>query len=219
MFALRPARFFSMLDILIEDLEFAQAAIVENRLLAWSSAGTKTDIDKLLLLPVTAKAWIDLKLIGNKFICEGLPDEDDALEYLWRNCEAYNSVQNSNTENVKKRLGYLLGKNGKDYVLNLAYKHINAAFAELPKSVNNSNSIQRENAMPATEGIIGAIDEVAARYGQNPLDVLTWPLNRVFQLQKAIRVATIPNYKLAEPQLIRIIKQEILKEINNGTKS
>jgi len=44
-------------------------------------------------------------------------------------------------------------------------------------------------------------------------------MNRIFQLQKAIRIATIPNYKLAEPNLIKMIKQEILKEINNGTES
>jgi len=207
-----------MIDELTDDLEYAQATIVENRLLAWSSVGSKTDIDKLVLMPLTAKAWIDLKIIGNKFICEGRPDADDALEYLWRNCEAYSTVQNAATEKTKKRLGYLLGKNGNGYVTNLAYKHINAAFTELPQSVNNSNSISRSNTMPAVEGIIGAIDEVAARYGQNPADVLEWPLNRIFQLQKAIRIATIPNYKLAEPQLIKTIKQEILQGINNGTK-
>ena len=71
--------------------------------------------------------------------------------------------------------------------------------------------------MPAIEGIVGAIDEVAARYGQNPQDVLSWSMNRIFQLQKAIRLATIPDYKLAEPGLVKMIKQEILTEINNGT--
>lgn len=218
MSAKRPARFFSMLDVLKSDLEYAQATIVENRLLAWSSVGNKTDIDQLVLMPLTAKAWIDLKLVGNKFICDGVPDEKDALEYLWRNCEAYKTERSTNTEKVKKRLGYLLGKNGNDYIAKLAYKHINDAFAEVPQSINNSNSVKRSNTMPATEGIIGAIDEVAARYGQNPVNVLAWPLNRIFQLQKAIRIATIPNYKLSEPQLIKTIKQEILQEINNGTK-
>jgi hypothetical protein len=209
-----------MIDQLAEDLEFAKNKILENRLLAWSSVGSKTDIDKLVLIPLSAKAWIDLKIISNKFVSEGRPDADDALEYLWRNCEAYSTVQNAATEKTKKRLGYLLGKNGENYIINLAYKHINDAFTELPQSVNNNkNSINRSNRMPAIEGIIGAIDEVAARYGQNPADTLEWPLNRIFQLQKAIRLATIPNYKLAEPQLIKTIKKEILQELNNGTKS
>ena len=73
--------------------------------------------------------------------------------------------------------------------------------------------------MEAIDGIVGAIDEVAARYGQNPTTVLNWPMNRIFQLQKAMRLATIPDYKLSEPKLIKMIKNEILKELNNGKES
>ncbi len=57
-----------MLNELADDLEYAKATIVENRLLAWSSVGSKTNVDNLVLMPVTAKAWVDLKIIGNKFI-------------------------------------------------------------------------------------------------------------------------------------------------------
>jgi hypothetical protein len=32
-------------------------------------------------------------------------------------------------------------------------------------------------------------------------------------------LATIPDYKLAEPKLIKMVKQEILEELNNGTTS
>jgi hypothetical protein len=34
-----------------------------------------------------------------------------------------------------------------------------------------------------------------------------------------MRLATIPDYKLSEPKLIKMIKNEILKELNNGKES
>jgi hypothetical protein len=170
------------------------------------------------MLPLTAAAWIDLKLVGHKFVNEGKPGAADALEYIWRNCDNYSPVKNASSEKCKKRIGFLFGMNGEDEMLAIAYRHINDAFAELPIPIKSSKGVSRKNTMPAIEGIIGAIDEVSSRYGQNPVDVLAWPLNRVFQLQKAIRMATIPDYKLAEPQIIKTIKSEILNELNNGTK-
>ena len=102
----------------------------------------------------------------------------------------------------------------------IVYIHINQAFEELPQSVNSKgNSFGWSNTLEAIDGIVGAIDEVAARYGQNPTTVLNWPMNRIFQLQKAMRLATIPDYKLSEPKLIKMIKNEILKELNNGKES
>ena len=208
-----------MLNELYKNLEQTEHRIVENRLLAWSTVCDRQDIDGIEMLPLTAKAWIDLKLVGNKFVCEGMPDEKDAMEYVWRNCKKYTAEKTLASEKYKKRIGYMFAKQDKPEILELAYQHINDAFAELPKPEKISKSYSRVNKIPEVEGIIGAIDEVAARYGQNPIDVITWPLNRVFQLQKAIRVATIPNYKLAEPQQIKTIKQEILEEINNGAES
>ena len=114
----------------------------------------------------------------------------------------------------------MFAQSEQDEFLKIVYEHINAAFEEMPESIKiKSQTVSRKNTIQEIEGIIGAIDEVAARYGQNPATVLNWSMNRIFQLQKAIRLATIPNYKLAEPRLIKMIKQEILEELNNGTKS
>lgn len=207
-----------MINELADDLREAEARIVENRLLAWSSDAGEETIGKMSLVPFTAKAWVDLKLVGNKMVCDGKPTDDDVLEYLWRNSKHYGPEANAKTQKAKKAIGYLFGKSKDNELQMIAYRHLNDAFAEIPECVNSgSNSFSRENKMPAIEGIVGAIDEVAARYGQNPQDVLSWSMNRIFQLQKAIRLATIPDYKLAEPGLVKMIKQEILTEINNGT--
>jgi len=209
-----------MMDELTGDLLEAKARVVENRLLAWCSNAGEESIGKMSLMPLTAKAWVDLKLVGNKMVCDGEATDDDVLQYLWRNSKDYNPATNAKTEKAKKIIGYLFGKSKDNEFSIIAIRHLNDAFAEMPERENfNSNSFSRENKMPAIEGIIAAIDEVAARYGQNPSDVLSWSMNRIFQLQKAIRLATIPDYKLSEPKIIKIIKQEILEELNNGTES
>ena len=209
-----------MIDELSADLEEAKARIIENRLLAWCSGNAIDTVGKLDLVPLTGKAWVDLKLVGNKIICEGGATDDDVLEYLWRNSKDYNPDSTAKTEKAKKSIGYLFGKSEKGELMKIAYRHLNDAFIEMPEKISKgSKTFSRNNTMPAIEGMIGAIDEVAARYGQNPADVLSWSMNRVFQLQKAIRLATIPDYRLAEPRLIKMIKQEILEELNNGTES
>jgi len=208
-----------MIDELEKDLHEATARIAENRLLAWSSASNVVKLGKVPLQPLTAKAWIDLKLVDNAIACGGKPTDQDVLEYLWRNSSGYSPDANTASEKAKRKIGFTFAKTEAGELLKLVYRHINDAFVELPQSIKCSNGVSRNNTMPAIEGMIGAIDEVASRYGQNPIDVLTWPLNRIFQLQKAIRLATIPDYKLAEPQLIKAIKQEILTELNNGTES
>lgn len=209
-----------MIDQLAEDLEFAKNKILENRLLAWSSIPNQNTTNKITLMPLTGKAWVDLQIVDNKFVCGGIPTDEDVLQYLWRNCDQYTSESSRQSKKDKKNIGYLFGKSPNGYYLKAVYKHVSEAFQELPKSISKQgNSFSRSNKIDAVNGIVSAIDEVAARYGQNPTNVLGWPLNRVFQLQKAIRVATIPNYNLAEPEIIRTIKKEILKELNNGTES
>ena len=79
-----------------------------------------------------------------------------------------------------------------------------------------TGGFSRSNKFDDFDGLVGVIDEVAHRYGQDPYWVMDWPLSRIFQLQRALRIATIPDYKLQEPESIRAIKREILKELNNG---
>jgi hypothetical protein len=209
-----------MIDELSLDLKKAKAKIYKNRLLAWCSNEGESSVDKITLLPLTAKAWVDLNVIDNKFICGGDPANNDIMEYLWRNSDKYNSKSSRKTNKAKKQIGYLFAQSQPGELKKLVYEHIYAAFEEFPQSNNiKGETVKRKNTIAEIDGIVGIIDEVAARYGQNPSSVLNWSMNRIFQLQKAIRLATIPNYKLAEPKLIKMIKQEILEELNNGTKS
>ena len=209
-----------MIDELNLDLEKAKATIYKNRLLAWCSSEGKSTINKINLLPLTAKAWVDLNVIDNKFICEGIPTDDDIMQYLWRNSAKYSPNQSRKTNKAKKYIGYVFARSEPNELKKIVYEHIYAAFEEFPQGIGAKNkSVSRKNTFPEIDGIVGMIDEVASRYGQNPSTVLNWSMNRIFQLQKAIRLATIPNYKLAEPKLIKMIKQEILEELNNGTES
>jgi hypothetical protein len=209
-----------MINELSLDLKKAKAKIYKNRLLAWCSNEGESSVDKITLLPLTAKAWVDLNVIDNKFICGGDPTNNDIMEYLWRNSDKYNANSSRKTNKAKKQIGYLFAQSKPGEFSKIVYEHIYAAFEEFPQSNNvKSDSVKRTNSIAEIDGIVGMIDEVASRYGQNPAIVLNWSLNRIFQLQKAIRLATIPNYKLAEPKLIKMIKQEILQELNNGTES
>lgn len=209
-----------MINELSKNLELAKAKILKNRLMAWCSNEGESFIDKMKLLPLTGKAWIDLKVVGNKFVCEGEPTDDDIMQYLWRNSDKYDANSNRKTIKAKQYIGYLFAQSEPGEFLKIVYDHINAAFEELPESSKiKSQSVNRKNTMEEIEGIVGAIDEIAARYGQNPATVLNWSMNRIFQLQKATRLATIPDYKLAEPKLIKMIKQQILEELNNGKES
>lgn len=212
-------RAFFMINKLSEDLKEATARIAQNRLLAWSSDSGITKQDKIALKPLTAKAWVDLNLIDNAIALGADPSEQDLIDYIWRNCSEYNPKQCAASEKAKRRIGYAYGKSNKEALAKLVFDHVNNAFSEMPETINTKSGFSRDNKMSPIAGIVGAIDEVAARYGQNPADVLTWPLNRIFQLQKAMRLATIPDYKLAEPKLIKLIKQEILQELNNGAES
>lgn len=209
-----------MIDELALDLKKAKAKIHKNRLLAWCSNEGQSSVGKITLLPLTAKAWVDLNVIDNKFICGGNKTSDDIMQYLWRNSDKYNADASRKTNKAKKYIGYLFAQSNTPELEKLIYEHIYLAFEEFPQAITiQSDAINTKNTFPEIDGIVGIVDEVASRYGQNPTTVLNWPMNRIFQLQKAIRLATIPNYKLAEPKLIKIIKQEILEELNNGTES
>ena len=102
----------------------------------------------------------------------------------------------------------------------MVFDHLDFAFQELADSKNSNKSSSYENkTIKDVDHMILAIDEVAARYGQNPMDLFEWPISQVLQFQKALRIATIPDYKLQEPSKIRNIKSQILTEINNGNNS
>ena len=57
-----------MINELLSDLKKAKAKIQKNRLLAWSSNEGESSVGKITLLPLTAKAWVDLNVIDNIYL-------------------------------------------------------------------------------------------------------------------------------------------------------
>ena len=206
-----------MIDHLIAEYNEESARITQERLLAWSSASVCQSICGVEMEPLTARAWVDLRLAENAFVIGGVPTTQDVCAYYWRNSAQYAAKRTHLTEKAQEALGATLGKQDLENVILAAYEHSRAAFEEIPVSTGtNGGKVSRNNGLPAVEGIVCAVDEVAHRYGRDPADVLDWPLNRIFQLQKAIRIATIENYKLAQPESLMNLRREYLTELNNG---
>jgi len=146
-----------MIDELAEDLQYAKARILKNRLSAWCSDKGETVIDKITLLPLTGKAWVDLKVVGNKFVCEGEPTDNDIMQYLWRNSDKYDANSNRKTNKAKKYIGYLFAQSEPGEFLKIAYNHINAAFEELPETIKvKGKSLNRKNKITEIDGIVGS---------------------------------------------------------------
>lgn len=202
-----------MIDKLAQQLEETKARIIEDRLLAWSSVGLSGSIAGVEVRPLTARAWIDLRLAGNPVVTTGNIEATDIYNYIWRNSHRY--CTGRRVKRLKRAIMKAVKKSDDFEVYSQVLDHLRAAFSETPKACTKGG-VSRSNVIEAVEGIVGAIDEVAHRYGQDPEAVCDWPLSRIFQLQKAMRLATVPDYKLLEPDSIRSIKREILINLNNG---
>jgi hypothetical protein len=92
-------------------------------------------------------------------------------------------------------------------------QHIGDAFDEYPEQVQGGNFSARTT-MPHASGEAYFVDELAHRYGVSPDLVLTWSLRKAFQLQKAARTVTNPDYKALEPRSLLNIKSDFLKQQN-----
>ena len=205
-----------MIDNIAEQYESEKARINEARLIAWSSVADSETICGIRVNPLTARAWVDLRLAKNEIICGTGDNTDGAIAaYIWRVSKDYVCSDDPSA----KKLKIEMIKQIKDFDAAFVevIEHIRAAFEELPQSLNTGGgSFTRKNGVEDVEGIVGAIDEVSHRYGQNPCAAMDWPLNRIFQLQKAIRLATVPGYKLRQPESLMRIRSEYLTEINNN---
>lgn len=180
------------------------------RLRAFSTIWQKSDICGIPCKPLTAQGWTDLRLAENSMIMGGI-DKESIYCYLYRVHRDYplNLIKKAFLEFRIWRM--LKTVTGMTKLLKGIFGHIQQAFDEAPEQVAVGRS-ERVNKMQPVEGIVGAIDEVASRYGMHPMEAMQMPLAQVFALQKAMRLATIPGYKLAEPHPLREIKTEYLKQ-------
>lgn len=198
------------------EYENERQRLLEARTLSWSSGGCISSFNGLRVLPLTMRAWVDLRASQNGFICDAeTRTESDAFAYIWRNCESYSVKRSIRSFCGKRAVEKALKKASKADITEFIENHIEEAFAEFPETAEKGG-FSRSCTIPPVEGCCAAADELAARYGCLPSEIMDWPLIEVFQCQKASRMATIPEYKPLEPYRIRKISSAILEAQNNG---
>lgn len=191
--------------------------VKRNRKRVFSSIGNLDTIAGFVVRPLTARAYLDLELIDND-VLDGVPSTQGIKQYIFRNHEAY-PLGAVRKYLVETRIEKLLSKDEtEDELISGIFRHISDAFTEAAQSPGDG-SFHRQTKLGAVDGMTGAIDEVAARHGQSSDDVADYPLCKIFALQKAGRMATVPNYKVLEPKSLRDIKTQHLNDLNDGKKS
>lgn len=208
---MRAGLFHKMQD-LSQRYEEETQRIELARALAWSSRPVESTFGPFRFVPLTIRAWVDLKAAQNAFICGTIPDATDIESYVWRNSKRYSAKRSLRTWLIKARIRRKVKKLDAIAMIDAIHEHLTEAFDELPETAASGYS--RTNGVDAVDGTTCAIDEVASRYGRDPMEVIDWPVSRVFSMQKAMRVATIPKYKPLAPRAIREINSRILESLN-----
>ena len=168
-------------------------------------------------MPLTVQTWFDLMVIKSPIVTEEIITVESVVDYVWRNSK-------KNTKNpilkewrlfwMQRRIEKHLRKDATALQLvEVLKEHVKASFDELPESKDGAMEA-RINKMREMSGEAALVDEIANRYSIHPREVLQMPLRSVFALQRAIRMNTIPDYKLLEPATLREIKSNYLKELN-----
>jgi hypothetical protein len=189
-----------------------------NRTLDWSTFSREFIAAGETLKPMTVQVWFDLLAIKSPILsAEGLTAEA-VTDYVWRNCKRHTRriwLKEWRLYWLQRRIEKAIDDEAEcEALLNVIFDHVKDAFDEFPSS--SGASTRQVNSMSGTSGEAAMLDEIAHRYGMNPQDVLKMPLRRAFALQRTIRLATIPEYKLLEPDSLRAIKSEYLNSLNNG---
>ena len=190
-----------------------------NRALDWSTFYREFTAAGEKLVPMRVQDWFDLLAIDSPMINMKQPTVEGLVDYIWRHSE-----RKTNNRILKawrlfwlqRRIIKTLG-NEKDAeaMIRVVSEHIKTSLDEYPDDVGKSKQ-SRTNTMTSVAGEACMVDEIANRYSINPEEVLKMPLRRAFALQRTMRMATIPDYKLLEPQSLRDIKSKYLNSLNNG---
>jgi len=188
-----------------------------NRALDWSTYSRTYKAAGETLKPLTVQAWFDLLAAKSPILTGAGLTVESIVDYIWR-C----STRHTNNVFLKEwRLWWIHSRvnkcldstAGAEAVMRVINQHIGDAFDEYPEQVQGGNFSAR-TAMPHASGEAYFVDELAHRYGVSPELVLTWSLRKAFQLQKAARTVTNPDYKALEPRSLLNIKSDFLKQKN-----
>jgi hypothetical protein len=188
-----------------------------NRALDWSTYSRTYKAAGETLKPLTVQAWFDLLAAKSPILTGAGLTVESIVDYIWR-C----SIRHTSNVLFKEwRLWWIHSRvnkcldstAGAEAVMGVINQHIGDAFDEYPEQVQGGNFSAR-TAMPHASGEAYFVDELAHRYGVSPDLVLTWNLRKAFQLQKAARTVTNPDYKALEPRSLLNIKSDFLKQQN-----
>ena len=191
--------------------------VSRNRKRVFSSIGNADTIAGFEVRPLTARAYLDLELVDNDML-NGDASDTGIKQYIFRNHVSY-PLGRIRKFFVESRIEKLLRVEDSEMELVKGiFQHVSDAFTEMPQSAGDG-SFHRSNKLGAVDGMVGSIHEVAAYHGQSSDKVADYPLCKIFAIQKAGRMATVPNYKVLEPKSLRDIKTLHLNNLNDGKKS
>lgn len=190
-----------------------------NRSLDWSTFGVEHKVAGEILKPMTVQVWFDLLAMQSPLISSELPTLEAIIDYIWRNSKKKTSnplLKQWRLWMIERRVAKdLKKKDTAEALIEVVLDHINTSLNEFPSSVSSARQ-SRTNSVSMYSGDASMIDEIASRYSMHPDEVLNLPLRKAFSLQRVIRVTTIPDYKMLEPESLRAIKTKHLQQLNNG---
>ena len=202
---------------IFDEYENERERLERNRALDWSTFKVEYIVAGESLEPMTVQTWFDLLALNSPFLVGRNPTIEAVVDYIWRH-----SPKRTDSRLLREwRLFWLDHKVRKslkkeeDLVVDVIRQHLQSQIDEFPSDARQAGTA-KNNSMSSVSGEASMIDEIAHRYALHPDEVLDMPLRQAFALQRTIRISTIPDYKLLEPDSLREIKSRYIQSLNNG---
>lgn len=198
-----------------------KARIQRERVLTWASC-IQTKIAGFPVNQLSLSSLVDLE-IGENFIVTGKPNENlvgDVLAYLWRHSIYYKNNPNWFDKRRKNKLLKEIAKNHD--IVDIAEKckdHFEYTMDDSPVNKYKSHKYSSSFTMSASPSVAYIIDEVCSEYNLKIAEAMEYPLKKLFQLMRCIRIRKMGEGRggkvsYAEPkELTDLIKRQ-LKQIN-----
>lgn len=204
-----------------EQYQKERDSIELNRSLDWSTFGAEYTVAGEPLGMMTVQTWFDLLAIGSPLITSDVPTVAALVDYIWRNSKRHTDrawLRFWRLWRLERRvIKELSNEDTAEPLLTVTLEHVKNSIDEFPLS-GCAGGTRTTNSLSQYSGDASMVDEIAHRYSLHPDEVLSMPLRKAFSLQRVIRISTIPDHKILEPESLRAIKSKYLNQINNGKK-
>lgn len=204
-----------------EQYQKERDSIELNRSLDWSTFGAEYTVAGEPLGMMTVQTWFDLLAIGSPLITSDVPTVAALVDYIWRNSQRHTDkpwLRLWRLWRLERRvIKELSNEDTAEPLLTVTLEHVKNSIDEFPLS-GCAGGTRTTNSLSQYSGDASMVDEIAHRYSLHPDEVLSMPLRKAFSLQRVIRISTIPDHKILEPESLRAIKSKYLNQLNNGQK-